>query len=115
IRFITPEVAAEDGTATVTVDGGEPSATNYTAIHVKKDGHWMLDSVRESESSAPTATESPLQQVAWLVGEWVDEEPGVKVTYDCRWSKNEAFLISNFTINGAGGVDMQGTQIIGWD
>jgi uncharacterized protein (TIGR02246 family) len=115
IRFITPDVAAEDGTATVTVGEGEPTATNYTAIHVKRDGRWMLDSVREAESAMPTTPESPLKQVAWLVGAWVDEEPGVNVSYDCRWSKNESFLISNFTINGAGGVDMQGTQIIGWD
>ena len=82
----------------------------------KKNGHWLLDSVRETESTTPApGAKSPLKQVAWLVGQWIDEEPNVTVTYDCRWSKNETFLISNFTIVAAGGVDMQGTQIIGWD
>ena len=115
IRFVTADVAIEDGTVSVSVAGGEPTTSNYTAIHVKKDGRWLLDSVRETESTAPAATSSPLKQVAWLVGRWIDEEPNATVTYDCRWSKNEAFLISNFTIVAAGGVDIQGTQIIGWD
>ncbi len=115
IRFVTADVAVEDGTASVSVAGGEPVESTYTAVYVKQGGRWLMDSVRETDSTPPAVAQSPLKQVAWLVGQWIDEEPGATVTYDCRWSKNETFLISNFTIAAAGGIDIQGTQIIGWD
>src|SRR5262249_10945524 len=49
LRFITPEVAIEDGTTSVFApDGGAPSRARYAIVHVKKDGRWYLSSVRDS-------------------------------------------------------------------
>src|SRR3984957_17808971 len=49
LRFITPEVAIEDGmTAVLSPDGGPPSRAKYTIVNVKKDGQWQIGSVRES-------------------------------------------------------------------
>ncbi len=48
IRFITPDVALEDGTfeREVAADGSHQG--RYTAVWVKRDGKWLLDGERES-------------------------------------------------------------------
>src|SRR5262249_8670714 len=39
LRFVTPDVAIEDGTTEVMApDGSPPSRARYTIVHVKKDG-----------------------------------------------------------------------------
>src|SRR5262249_26801610 len=41
LRFVTPDVAVEDGTpAVIPPDGGPPSRARYTIVHVKKGGEW---------------------------------------------------------------------------
>src|SRR5205085_9007327 len=38
VRFVTPDVAVEDGvTEVIPPDGGPPSRARYTIVHVKKD------------------------------------------------------------------------------
>ena len=44
LRFVTPDVAVEDGVTSVTEpDGGPPSRARYTVVHVKKDGKWHVE------------------------------------------------------------------------
>src|SRR5215218_9143255 len=58
IKFITAEVAIEDGmTAVITPDGAPPSRAKYTIVHVKKDGKWSIGSVRESAYVPPSNSE----------------------------------------------------------
>ena len=43
IRFVSPAVAMEDGTTTVTHCAGEPAEhSRYTVVHVKHDGKWLM-------------------------------------------------------------------------
>ena len=43
LRFVSPDVAIEEGTTAVfPPDGGPPSRARYTNVHVKKDGQWLL-------------------------------------------------------------------------
>jgi uncharacterized protein (TIGR02246 family) len=115
IRLITPEVAVEDGTAEITPAGGEPTTSTYTAIHVKKDGLWYLNSVRETDMPSPPQEPGGLDQLAWLIGEWVDEAEGATVHTSWQWAKNARFLTSNFSVSVDGRVEIEGTQVIGWD
>ena len=42
IRLLSPVVAVEEGTATVSGDDGEkPETSRYSVIYVKQDGHWL--------------------------------------------------------------------------
>ena len=51
IVFLSPTVAVERGTArVVNKSEKEPKKTDYTAIHVKRNGKWLLDRVSEEES-----------------------------------------------------------------
>src|SRR5215831_16747637 len=55
LRFVTPDVAVEDGTTSVIPpDGGPPSRARYTIVHVKKNDQWFLSSVRDAPFAPPT-------------------------------------------------------------
>lgn len=116
IRLIPPNVAIEDGTAEL-VSGGESFKSTYTAVHVKQDGKWYLDSVRETDTPAPPVVQPPeqLEQLGWLVGQWVDADENATVRTRWSWSKKNRFLTAAFSVATANGVEMEGMQIIGWD
>ncbi|HEY2837697.1 MAG TPA: SgcJ/EcaC family oxidoreductase [Pirellulales bacterium] len=115
IRFLDENVAIEEGVAMVYRGADPPDATNYIAIHVQRDGHWQLDSVRETEAPAQGSKTSPLAELDWMVGSWLDQDDHAKVETVCKWTANKAFLSRSFTIETAGGEDLAGTQIVGWD
>ncbi len=116
IRFISPGVAVEDGTTTVTPSGGaETVYSHYTAVHVKADGKWLAASVREHAPKDRRQHRTQLQQLGWLQGEWVDEGDDSLVISSCEFVDNGNFLLRKFTIQVAGQEAMSGTQRIGWD
>lgn len=115
VRFITPDVAMEEGLATVRTPQGEELVTSYSAVSVKQGGVWLLDSIHETEVPPPPTAFDHLQPLAWLVGEWSDSGEGIEVRSVYRWSANGAFLTQTYSVIGGERVQMQGTQIIGWD
>src|ERR1700741_4117109 len=87
VRFLTPDIAIEDGTTTVIPpDDAPPSQARYTNVHVKKDGQWVLQSVREAPYTPPGNYEH-LRGLEWAIGEWVDEGDGPEVGHvTFEWS-----------------------------
>ena len=49
IQFISPGVAVENGVAKLISADGQPQESSYTAIHVRRDGKWLLDRVTEED------------------------------------------------------------------
>lgn len=116
VRLLDDKVAVEEGTATVVSIDTPPEVTSYLAVHVKKDGKWYLDSVRETlVPEEPTDTSTPLDDLDWMVGRWVDESETASVETSCKWSANNKFLTRSFVVAVQGEPVMAGTQIIGWD
>jgi len=116
IRFLSPGVAIEDGTTTLMQPEGE--ATNYshyTTVHVKTAGKWLAASVRERAPKDRRQHRTQLQQLDWLVGDWVDEDDDSVVEFSCQAVDNGNFLLRQFTVKIAGQEAMSGTQRIGWD
>src|SRR5262245_59082253 len=62
IRFISPQVAVVDGTSTVTKGDQNPDDSTFTMILVKKDGRWLLDSVRETDLPGPDSHYDELKE-----------------------------------------------------
>ncbi len=115
IRFLSPTLAIEEGTSIVTHDFGGPSEhTRYEVVHVKQSGAWQMASARDLPDQAATAEEQ-LDQLKWLIGEWVDEDPDDLVQTSYRWSTNHHFILCDFTVDLSGQPAMTGTQRIGWD
>lgn len=115
IRFVSPVLAIEEGTSIVTHDPEETSEhTRYEVVHVKQSGVWQMASARDLPDEEATAEEQ-LNQLKWLLGDWVDEDPDALVRTSYRWSDNHHFILCDFTANLNGQLAMTGTQRIGWD
>ena len=118
IKFLSPNVAIESGTARVVRPDDDPDVSTYSALFVKRDGQWLLDRVKEEEPPAPPPSNyEHLKDLEWMVGSWIDddEEEDAMIQTDCNWTKNQNFLIRSFAIVVGDQVDMAGLQIIGWD
>ncbi len=115
IRIISPDAAIEEGTARVFQPAEPPSESTYLAVHVKKDGHWKLDTVRETEIPAAPPANSPLEDLAWLVGQWTDDSPQASGECNVTWTKNKSFLSYSFKMSAPEWTTSNGTQVIGWD
>jgi uncharacterized protein (TIGR02246 family) len=115
IRFISPSVAVEEGTAKVIRPDQEPEESEYTAVYVKHDGQWLLDRVTEKDEPVIPSHYEQLKELEWLVGRWVDEDEEDTVVTECNWTRNNNFLVRSFTVQILDRIDMAGLQIIGWD
>ena len=98
IRPLRDDVAMIDGVSLITFTQEPPSSSRFSAVVVKQDGRWMLESVREAALSVPTNTFKPLDQLAWLVGSWEDIGEGVTAGTHCFWSSGHAFLIRSHVV-----------------
>jgi uncharacterized protein (TIGR02246 family) len=115
VRLVSPDVAMEEGTVRVIRPAEPPSDSTYLAIHVKKDGQWKLDSVRETDVPDVPAASPQLQDLAWLVGEWGAQSPDAAIAANVTWTKNKTFLSYAFKASAPEMDDLEGTQVIGWD
>jgi uncharacterized protein (TIGR02246 family) len=116
IRFIGPGIAVEDGSTTVTRSESAASIdSHYTTIYVQTDGKWLAASVRDRAPKDRREHRIQLQQLDWLLGDWVDEGDDSIVKFSCETVDNGNFLLRKFTILIAGQEAMSGTQRIGWD
>jgi len=136
IRPVRGDVAVVDGTSRIAFGDGAAAASRFSAIVVKDQGRWMLESVREAAEPAGLPPTRPLEDLAWLVGSWEDVAPGLTASTRCFWSAGRAFLVRTHAVAPAAGsdepvtagddripgllpaADVRGrevTEIIGWD
>jgi len=141
LRFLTTDVAIEDGTVEVTpVGGSTPLKGWFSATWLRHEGSWKLASLRESQITTGHGTPR-LADLDWMVGDWTvvenhparepptDEQSGAAVTSQpieikVRWNSTRTFLIRDMKIAGAAEAGQTGgdglpamhiTQRIGWD
>jgi uncharacterized protein (TIGR02246 family) len=116
LRFLTADVAVEDGvTAVLSPDGGPPSRARYTTVHVKKDGQWLLGSVRDAPFAAPSNYEH-LRQLEWAIGDWAAEgDNGETARASFSWADHQNFIVASFATTFKNITIGGGEQRIGWD
>lgn len=97
LRFVTPDVAVEDGVTEVYPPGGQPpSRARYTIVHVKKDGQWLLSSVRDAMFTPPTNYDH-LRGLEGAIGDWAGEsESGEVERLSLAWAENQNFITGSF-------------------
>jgi uncharacterized protein (TIGR02246 family) len=115
-KQVSPDVVVEDGITEVTSDEGGPgSAAQFTAVLVKKDGEWYLQSVHDSVAHPPSNADH-LEDLEWLIGEWTGEtEKGESAAATYEWAENQNFIVSSYATTVDGVPFAGGTQWIGWD
>lgn len=125
IDFVSPNVAVEKGSAEVSYAKHPTEKSEYTAVHVRRDGQWLLDRVTDVDDDdndkkppePPPSNFEHLKELDWMVGSWVDkdETDDVTIQTDCEWTKNRNFMTRSFAIAMGDRVNKSGMQIIGWD
>ena len=115
MRFLTPDVAVEDGTTEVASPDGPPSRVRFTAVHVKKDGTWLLGSVRDAPFTPPSNHEQ-LRGLDWAIGDWaMDSGKGETERLSFAWTENESFVVATFATTAGDVAISSATVWIGWD
>jgi uncharacterized protein (TIGR02246 family) len=124
VRFLGADSAIEEGTAIITnpPTASEPrgwsESARYSVAYVKRDGKWLQDTVRDyplPESAHELTAYEHLQELEWLIGDWVDESDEAEVHTACRWSDSQSFLVRSFQVRIRGKPVLSGSQRIGWD
>ncbi|MFO0792266.1 MAG: nuclear transport factor 2 family protein [Pirellulales bacterium] len=122
IAFVSPNVAIEKGTAEVTYGKSPTETTEYSAVHVRRDGKWLLDRVTETETAEEPAKPDPppsnyehLKELEWMIGAWIDQDEAATIETDCEWTKNRNFMTRSFAMVIGDDVNKSGMQVVGWD
>jgi uncharacterized protein (TIGR02246 family) len=117
VRLIAPNVALEDGESTVTVvEKQSQSVRRYAMAYVKENGQWLIASVREypeTEQSVPA--EERLQELDWLIGEWVDEGGDALVVFKAEYGPDKKSIMREYSIKVEGKEVLTGKQRIAID
>lgn len=115
LRFLTPDVATESGKLDCqTKTDGRLPARRYTAIWVKHNGNWMLDSLHEAFVDEPTVS-AHLQSLEFLIGEWVGTTEDAATLVSAHWGGEGNYILREFAFTHDSGETVLGTQRIGWD
>ncbi|TWU30359.1 YybH family protein [Bythopirellula polymerisocia] len=115
IDFVSPQVAVENGVATVTGSKGEAEVTSYQAVHIKQGGKWLLDRVSEEEVVATSSHYDQLKDLEWMIGTWLDADGENQIETTCQWTRNNNFMLRAFKVSVEDQIDTSGLQLIGWD
>jgi uncharacterized protein (TIGR02246 family) len=128
LRFLTPDVAQEEGVARVTTSpDAEPGESRYSVLYVRKDGKWLQQEVRDYPSAAAVAEgteaadaaeiafENPMSRLDWLIGEWVDESPTQVITHRCRYILGGKYIVREYSTSYDENDSVSGAHVIGYD
>ncbi len=115
IDFVSPQVAVENGVATVSGPEGEAEVTSYQAVHIKQAGKWLLDRVSEEEVAPTPSHYGHLKDLEWMIGTWLDASGEDQIETTCQWTRNNNFILRAFKVVVDDQIDTSGMQIIGWD
>jgi uncharacterized protein (TIGR02246 family) len=116
LRFVTPDVAIEDGTTEVFSSDGAPwSRGRYTNVFVKKEGQWLLSSVRTAPI-VPPSNHRHLRGLEFVMGNWISEgEEGEAERLSVAWTDNQNFIRATFSTTVKNVPVGSATHRIGWD
>ncbi len=116
LRFVTPDVALEDGVAEVfPSDGGPPSRARFSNVHVRKNGKWLLSTVKDS-AFTPPSNYGHLRGLEWAIGEWASEGGNGPVEHiSLSWNETRNFIIGSFSTTAKDVSLGSIKQWIGWD
>src|SRR5262249_25252411 len=115
IRPITADVASVEGMAKFVKVGEATVERPFNAILVKKEGKWLIDSLRHGEMISTPGHYEHLKELEWMIGEWEDVDKDADIRIICAWTAGKNFMTRSFTVTVDGTITHQGIQIVGWD
>lgn len=116
LRFLSPEVAIEDGTAEVTIPGvSRVVRGHFTAGWFRSADGWKLSFLRESRLD-PAGGRAKLSDLEPFVGDWKPAKTGDRaIRIKARWNRDKTFLLRDMTIVAGDKHEIEVNQRIGID
>jgi uncharacterized protein (TIGR02246 family) len=110
-------LALVDGTRAMSDKEGKSfSIIRYASIWKKTDAGYKLVSLRDINEPIPPTPKEALEELAWMVGTWVNEGTDGKVELDYRLADDGNFIIGDLSVIAADGRQvMKSIQRIAWD
>jgi uncharacterized protein (TIGR02246 family) len=116
IRLITPDVAQAEGVSRLVSPREGTLASQFVALLARREDAWKIVEIRDYPAPADSVTpEERLKELAWMVGEWVDESEDVQVSSSVRWGQGKGFLLRDYSVQVKGETTTSGLMIIAWD
>jgi uncharacterized protein (TIGR02246 family) len=116
VRHITDTVTLEEGVVVASESADGPRyRSRYVALHTKgDDGVWRINTLKDQPREV-VDRQGQLAKLAWLLGEWVNQDSESVVHTECDWSEDGNYLLRRFAIQTFDDREMNGVQRIGWD
>lgn len=116
IRHISPQVVLEEGRVSASdFANGPVHRSRYVALHRKgDDGVWRINTLKDFPRE-PLGKNQNLDQLEWMIGDWVNEDGSSTVSTTCRWSDDGNYLLRRYELETSSGIELDGVQRIGWD
>ena len=118
LKFLRPEICLEDGTVERTAPTGVKEVNRFAIVWTKSGDKWLISSVRDlpaDTADLPSAAAAQLNELGWMVGEWVDDSPKGDVNVTVRWGTNKAFLLMDYVVKRDGTEPLEVNVRVGWD
>jgi uncharacterized protein (TIGR02246 family) len=88
-------------------------ASRFSMMLVKRENNWLITELQETTMQS-AQTESHLQDLDWLIGQWSASMPDASAQLNFDWSPDKKFITSKCTLNKNGKAQVD-SQVIGWD
>jgi uncharacterized protein (TIGR02246 family) len=112
LRFLGQDAAVAEGVFDRQGAKELPATSaRFTALLVREKGKWRLAQLREEERGEPAS----LDDVKWLIGDWVAKTPDREVSVRYAWDPKKVFMRGRFAVREKGKEVLSGEQIIGRD
>lgn len=115
IRPLGDDVAVVDGVSQLSFSTGEATASRFSAVCMRRDGRWLLESVREAATGLPeTSRAASIRRIGEFAGRWESVGQQRQASTHAFWTAGGGFLVRSHTLHTAEG-NREITEIIGWD
>lgn len=111
VRKLAAVAALEEGTVKmIRAPDESPIESRYLAVHVRDEGGWLVALARDE-----AARYAGLDELDWLLGDWMDESEGALILTSCRRAAEGDHLLQEFTIRRPSETAASGTTRIARD
>jgi uncharacterized protein (TIGR02246 family) len=118
LKFLRPEICLEDGSVEKTDPTGTKESNRFAIVWTRAGDKWLISNVRDLPTEAAdvaSVAAAHLNELGWLVGEWVDDSPKADVTMKVTWATNKAFLLMDYVIKRPDADPLEVNVRVGWD
>jgi hypothetical protein len=114
-RAVAENVVTEDGIAQLVSETHGVEYARYLVVHVKQNGAWYRDSIRETLLGTIVPSDSDADELESLIGTFGNQSDEGSLAVKATWMHDKRFISRTFELQDKQGHKVTATEIIGWD